>query len=212
MSKKVLNVLATLFALPAAFLLILVVIPWAWSIISGGPYSSGWGEIGKYLLVAIACGIISILLQRAGDRVEAPPQRIAIAPTPSVTSSSRERALYMSALRSSLVESDADSRLAGGALWATDGMLHSYESKEIDWEALWRSAANNQRGIPPYGERPYWTPTGPGGRWTPHSVLAFWGTESRLRVANDPRTDELFLKMIFEDPDARVRSAAAARL
>ena len=130
------------------------------------------------------------------------------------------------AIQQMLFLGDSESTLAGKHLLATDGILHGYERLDIDWKAIWQTAAARKAGgLPPFGVRPYWTPNGPGGRPAPFSVLAFWGAQARLRISTDPDTDQSTLMMLAGDqnpadspdnnpgdPHPEVRVNAARRL
>jgi len=72
----------------------------------------------------------------------------------------------------------------------------------------WAGAWEQDNSVPPYGERPYWTPTGPGGAPELLSAVGLKGTPDRLRLARElPVGDHLRLIMA-DDPDQRVRAAA----
>jgi len=129
------------------------------------------------------------------------------------------------AIAQMLLSADSDSNLFGRNLLVSDGMLHSYEHMQIDWQSVWRAASERRSGVPPFGVRPYWTPSGPAGSPAPLSILAFCSAAARLRIAKDPTSDANTLAMLAGDayltgrPDPRagdpnpdVQRAAAQRL
>lgn len=101
-------------------------------------------------------------------------------------------------------------QVSGQYLIDNDEVLHTYHHSDVVWRELWSTARRREAGVPPFGERPYWMP-GPAGSPVPLSVLAFRGTGERARVARDPRTPDLALEILAEDPDTTVRGSAAAR-
>lgn len=116
-------------------------------------------------------------------------------------------------------------RVSAQYLSHSDGILHTYSQVDVDWKKIWLAASLRTRGIPTFGIRPYWIPTGPGGRTAPFSMLAFMGQAARLRIAMDPNTDQLTLAMLAGDdlltgqadyrkgdPDGAVFLTAARRL
>lgn len=193
-SKKVLEALAIVFALPAAFLLILVVLPGAWSIVVGDASSEGWAEIGNYVILTISLGAISTLLQHAA-RHPSPPSDVAehdakpqLAREREPMTSTPSPASFQRALVALFVETDGHLAVAGHDLQATDEILKSYEGVDVPWEEVWRVASNRHVGVPPFGSKPYWAATGLRGNWVPQTILAFWGTDARVRIAADSRT------------------------
>lgn len=93
----------------------------------------------------------------------------------------------------------AGSNIAGSHLEATDGFFHSYlEDATIDWRAVHGIAGQHNGDIPPIGS-PYWTDG------KPVSILAFWGSSVRARIAADTAVNPSWLELMEADPSAQVR-------
>lgn len=76
----------------------------------------------------------------------------------------------------------------------------------------WLKAYEEDPTLPPFGEQPYWTPTGPGGAPQFLTTLGFQGVEGRLEYAKHPQAEPTLLRVMADDPDPRVREAVRSRL
>ncbi|MCA0294324.1 MAG: hypothetical protein LCH96_03220 [Actinobacteria bacterium] len=99
----------------------------------------------------------------------------------------------------------ADTAGADGAtISAADGLLRTFHGDpSVNWPALYAEVTQRAAGVAPAGS-PYWT------QGRPLSVLAFWGSDARARLAADQNTPAATLALLAADPDQGVRQWAAA--
>lgn len=125
-------------------------------------------------------------------------------------------------------DQETQSKLSGGTLDATNGILATYWDHDVDWQGLWALASSqdeaarriapvafdlgSDRGIPPYADSSHWILLSGSGRAVPETVLAFWGVRARARIAQDPDTDNELLQILANDPAGEVRTFARMRL
>ena len=209
MSGKALAQLATVVIIVWCFVM-LGLVGALWGALANG---AGWEPVGIWLLPAAALFIVGQSLSSAAKRKGTNPTTWEPYPggeAPAKVDPERRR-FVMAALRQSLVDDPAGTRIAGHDLAAADGLLRSYyHAPEVNWGELWQAAARNRK-LPPYGEEPYWAPYGPGGRPSPLTYLAFWDTADRLRVIQEDGTPEAVVELAQDDPDPLIRAAARLR-
>lgn len=161
------------------------------------------GNAVIWTLGALVCGGIYKALAGTAENAARPPT----AP-PTRTQSQSFSAYATDSLRESLLSSRTP--VSGRNILANDAMLHTYHETDVDWRAIWASSSTKAVGVPAFGVRPYWVPSGgPGGGPVPLTALAFRGAQTRRQVAMDPETPELTLRILAEDPDPSVRSVLA---
>ena len=76
----------------------------------------------------------------------------------------------------------------------------------------WLKAYDQDPTVPPFGMRPYWTPTGPGGAPQFLTIVGFQGVEKRLEYVRHEAAEETLLAIMADDPNPVVRDAVRARL
>ena len=76
----------------------------------------------------------------------------------------------------------------------------------------WLKAYDEDPSVPPFGVRPYWTPTGPGGAPQFLSTMGFQGVERRLDYVHQAANDDSLLSIMSYDPHQCVRDAVRVRL
>jgi hypothetical protein len=124
----------------------------------------------------------------------------------------KRRRVVMSELRQMIVEDPAATQFEGADLDAADRTLRSYhQTLEANWGYLCSDAAKT-RTLPRYGEPPYWSNSGPGGRPVPLTCLAFWNTSDRLRAVRDSETSPRIISLATTDPDRAVAHAARSKI
>ncbi|MGR0221549.1 hypothetical protein [Agromyces sp. ZXT2-6] len=209
MSGKALARLATVVIIIGTIFL-LALLGAGWGALTS---SSGWGAFGILLLPTLGCFGIGQALASAAKRKGVNPTTWESYPrgdAPAKVDPTR-RHFIMSALRQTLVEDPAGTEIAGSNLAAADEMLRSYhQAPEANWGVIWQEAARSRK-LPMYGEAPYWSNTGPGGRPVPLTYLAFWDSSDRLRAVRDGGTAPSIVGLAMDDPDLAVRSAARTR-
>ena len=75
----------------------------------------------------------------------------------------------------------------------------------------WASAFERDRSVAEFGVRPYWTPTGPGGSPELLSIVGLKGATDREQYAREIDIGDVFLAIMEDDPDPRVRQVASSR-
>ena len=110
---------------------------------------------------------------------------------------------FMQASLTQMLNPRGFGRVTAESLLATDGMLYTYEGKDINWGQVYLAALRVDSTLVPFtlSVNPTWRDG------KPRTALAFMAQSDRRRLAADPDLDPFHFEVLAMDPDKSVRDA-----